>query len=221
MPQNAGNIAAVLLAAGGGVRLGGGKLLLPWRGEPLIARPLCAAAETPGLHSLTVVLGHNAEAVGEAVAVRASAFSVPVHCTRNHTWWEGLGASLRLGLEHALATPGGGDIQAVIVLLGDQPLVTAHTLCALVRAHTETLAANPALAATVPVHQGQRGNPVIISRRLFPALLSLRGDVGARHILREFDAEILRVPVDDVGVLHDVDTPEAYAALSALEGGSP
>ncbi|SBV96858.1 conserved hypothetical protein [uncultured delta proteobacterium] len=218
MPQTDSGIAAVMLAAGGGSRLGGGKLLLPWRGQPLFAHVLRTVAQAHGLLSLTVVLGHDAEAVRRAVADAVPDFAVPVHVTVNRDWREGQSASLRCGLAHARSAPGGDAVRGVLFLLGDQPLVTTGTLDALIRAHGAACAKNPAHPATVPVYQGTRGNPVILSHRLFPDLMALRGDTGARHILRELDAEILRVPVDDPGILHDVDTPEAYAALCAPRG---
>ena len=207
-----------MLAAGGGSRLGGGKLLLPWRGRPLLAHLLRAVARTRGLLSLTVVLGHDADAVRRAVDESVPEFSVPVHGTLNRDWGEGLSASLRHGLEYVQGSPGGEAVESILFLLGDQPLVTPETLNALIRAHAEACAKAPGHPATVPEYQGRRGNPVILSRRLFPALMALRGDVGARHILRELGAGVLRVPVGDPGVLHDVDTLEAYDALRALPG---
>lgn len=215
MPQTAHGIAAVLLAAGSGSRLGGGKLLLPWRGRPLIAHLMDAVAHTPDLLSLTVVLGHDAAAVRETVERRVSDLPMPVYFTLNDTWREGLSASLRCGLAGALAAPGGQTLGGVLFLLGDQPLVTARTLTTLIRAHAEARAKNPGHPATVPVHQGQRGNPVIISPCLFPDLLTLRGDTGGRQILQKLGSRLLRLPVDDPGVLHDVDTPAAYEALCA------
>ena len=218
MPRDAHGVAAVMLAAGGGSRLGGGKLLLPWRGQPLVAHLLRAVAQTGGLLSLTVVLGHDAQAVHQAVADTVPDFAVPVHVTVNRDWREGLSSSLRHGLEYARSAPGGDAAHSVLFLLGDQPLVTPGTLDALIRAHAAACAENPAHPATVPLYRGTRGNPVILSHRLFPDIMALRGDTGARHILRELDAEVLRLPVDDPGVLHDVDTPEAYDALRALHG---
>ena len=213
MPQAAHGVAAVLLAAGGGSRLGGGKLLLPWRGRPLLSHLLDAVARTPDLLSLTVVLGYDAAAVREVVERRVSDLPMPVYFTLNDAWREGISASLRRGLENVIAAPGGETIGGVLFLLGDQPLVMARTLTTLIQAHDEARAKNPGHPATVPSHQGRRGNPVILSPCLFPALMALRGDTGGRHILRELGDGLLRVPVDDPGVLHDVDTPAAYEAL--------
>ena len=213
MPQNACGVAAILLAAGGGSRLGGGKLLLPWQGRPLIAHVVEAVVRTPELLSLTVVLGHGADAVRAAVERRMPELPMPVQFTLNAEWREGLSASLRCGLAGALAAPGGRTLGGVLFLLGDQPLVTARTLAALVRAHGEARARNSNHPATAPTYHGLRGNHVILSPCLFPALMALRGDTGGRRILRELGKRLLLVPVDDPGVLHDVDTPEAYEEL--------
>ena len=217
MPKHARDIAAILLAAGGGSRLGGGKLLLPWRGEPLIAHIPRVLRQAEGLASLTVVLGHGADAVREALLPHVARLPVPVELTLNPAWREGLSTSLILGLTRALAMPGGGAARAALFLLGDQPLVTPATVNALIRAHHAALAADPDHPATVPVYRGERGNPVILSRRLFPSLMALSGDTGARRILRGLGPEVLRVEVEDPGVVHDVDTPEAYKALPAGE----
>lgn len=222
MPQNADGIAAVLLAAGGGARLGGGKLLLPWRGLPLIAHQLHTASRATGLLSLTVMLGHSADAVrqavSEAISRTAPAPSFPILCILNQRWREGMSTSLHCGLESLLAGADAGTLRAVMFLLADQPLVTTRTLNILSRAHTAAWAKNPEHPATVPVYLGKRGNPAIISRNLFPDIMALQGDTGARHILEKLGGNLLRVPVDDPGVLHDVDTPEAYAALLAHDG---
>ena len=220
MPQNAHGVAAVLLAAGGGSRLGGGKLLLPCQGRPLIARVVDAVVQTPDLLSLTVVLGHDASPVRAEVERRMPELPMPVQFTLNAGWREGLSSSLHCGLAGALAAPGGETAGGVLFLLGDQPLVTARTLAALVRAHGEARARNPNHPATAPAYHGLRGNPVILSPCLFPALMDLRGDTGGRRLLRELGKRLLLVPVDDPGVLHDVDTPEAYEALCARPSNS-
>lgn len=222
MSQNADGIAAVLLAAGGGARLGGGKLLLPWRGRPLIAHQFHTVSRATGLLSLTVVLGHDAvavrRAVSEAVSGAVPAPPFPVQCMLNQRWREGMSASLRCGLESLLAGAGAETVRAVMFLLADQPLVTTRTLNNLIQAHTAAWAKNPEHSATAPVYLGRRGNPVILSRNLFPDIMAMQGDTGARHILEKLGGNLLRVPVDDPGVLHDVDTPEAYAALLAHDG---
>jgi molybdenum cofactor cytidylyltransferase len=96
------------------------------------------------------------------------------------------------------------------VLLGDMPLVSAGLIARLTKAFAE----NPHALAVAPVHEGVRGNPVLLSRDLFPELMKLTGDAGARQALRGRDAEIVDVPVDEPGARLDVDTPDALRDLA-------
>lgn len=219
MPLSPGGIAAVILAAGAGSRLGGGKLLLPWRGKPIIVHAAETAAAVSAFHSLTVVTGSHAPEVAAALARHLP--GAPLHLAENTRWREGMSTSLRLGLESALSRTDGEDVAGVMFLLGDQPLVRRETLGALLRAHGEAADRNPGHPATAPLYAGRRGNPVILSRRLFPGIMALRGDVGARSILAAQGEGVLLVPVDDPGVRFDVDSPEAYERLNTPEGFSP
>ena len=218
MRKPSSGIACLILAAGGGSRLGGGKLLLPWRERPIIAHVAATALQTPGFTSVTVVLGHEAGTVRDAVSSSLSVSSLPenspsLRFAENAHWREGQSTSLRLGIETLLAGSDGNAVHAVLVLLGDQPLVTPRTLRALLEAHERARNHDPDHPATAPFFQGRRGNPVILSRAMFPGVLALQGDVGARGLLADLGERLLLVPVDDPGVLFDVDTREAYAAL--------
>jgi molybdenum cofactor cytidylyltransferase len=179
---------ALVLAAGSGSRFGGRKLLAPWRGGVLLDGALAVALATPG-EGVTVVTGADAEAVRAAVAGRARL----VHAT-DHA--EGMAASLRAGIA---ALP--ADASGVIVFLGDMPLVSVETPKALAAA----LAAGAPAAA--PFHAGRRGNPVALSAALFPRVRGLAGDRGARYILDDLGARLVRIETEDAGVLIDVDIP--------------
>lgn len=212
MPGASDSLIAVVLAAGGGSRLGGGKLLLPWLGKPILVHVLDAIAAAGRARAMIVVIGHDAEKVGDALREHRRADGPVCDIVENPHWREGQSTSLRCGVVRAAseiaAAPGG-----VMVLLGDQPRVRPATLRLLADSHAEALARNARHPATVPVHQDVRGNPVIFSPLLFPRIMELRGDVGARQILAELGPAVLAVPVDDPGVLRDVDTPEAYQSL--------
>jgi molybdenum cofactor cytidylyltransferase len=187
--KTVGSFAAVVLAAGAGARFGGGKLLAPFRGAPLLHGALEAArAATPG--AITVVTGADAEAV--AAAARAFDLGVGIVHAPDHA--EGMAASLRAGI--ASLDPG---VEAAFVFLGDMPRVPHAILAQL----AEAVAAG-ALAAA-PVFAGRRGNPVILSRPLFAEIAGLTGDVGARPILQALGARLALVEAPDDGVLFDVD----------------
>lgn len=202
--------AVIILAAGLSSRMGRPKLLLPFRGRPLAAYASAVALSCgidggpPG--PVIAVVGPHAPAA--LPRVLGNDPRVTVICAEDAAL--GQAASLRAGIRRVLEEEKrGGPVRGVCVLLGDQPLVEARTVRRLIAALEETPD-----AFIVPVHNGQRGNPVIIPRAFFARALALRGDTGARPLLRAPDARVRRVPVEEVGVLRDVDTPEAYAALA-------
>jgi len=188
----------VLLAAGRGTRFGPApKLLGLLDGEPLV-RHAARAALDARLGPVVVVLGAHGP------AVRAALDGLSVTFIENPAHAEGLSTSLRAGLA-ALPQP-----EAVLVLLADMPRIGPHHLQALVQAFSEP---GPAPAAVVPVHAGQRGNPVLLNRRLLAAeLAALTGDRGAGRLLAR-RTDIREVALDPA-VLQDVDTPAALADLA-------
>ena len=216
MPQVHTGSAALVLASGGGTRLGGGKLLLPWKGRPLLVHSVEKALRMPDLLSVTVVLGHQPEKLQSCLETAFPAASFPpLRIVHNPRWEEGLSASLQCGVSSLVNASEAMRLANVLVLLGDMPLVREDTLALLCKTHIKACAGNPEHAATVPVHQGKRGNPVVLSRLIFPLLFSLSGDTGARSLLTAFGENALFLPVNDRGVLLDVDSPADYASLLA------
>ncbi len=149
---------------------------------------------------MLVVLGHQADQVRAALAGRAVRF------VENPAYEEGLGASLRAGIE---AT--GDAVDGALVALGDMPWIRSEHVDALIAAF------DPAGAETivVPVHDGKRGHPVLWSARHFAEMRRLGGDVGARGLLERHADAVRTVPVDDAAVHLDVDTPEMLVAARA------
>jgi molybdenum cofactor cytidylyltransferase len=186
---------AIVLAAGAGSRFGGGKLLAPWRGGVLLDGALEAAFAAP-VRRVIVVTGSDAEEVEAAArgwAERAAGVSrlAIVHAPEHA---EGMGASLRTGAA-ALST----GLAGVFVFLGDMPRIPAGVAERLAEA---VQAGAPAAAA---VFQGRRGHPTLIGAALIPALLSLKGDAGARGVLKDLGQDLALVEAPDDGVLFDVD----------------
>lgn len=195
-------VTAVVLAAGRSARMGArNKLLLQHRGVPLLRHALDTLAAA-GLDDVVVVTGHEAAAVEAAVRDRA------VRVVHNTAYAEGMASSIRCGVA-AAAPP-----HRVLLVLGDMPSVRPATLRRLLAAHAEA----PAPAIVQPRHAGRPGHPVLFDAAFRAELLALAGDVGARAVLQAHPGALVRVEVDDPGVLLDVDTPSAYAALGA-EGG--
>jgi molybdenum cofactor cytidylyltransferase len=181
-------IHALVLAAGSGSRFGGGKLMTPWRGGVLIDGALDAAFAAE-LASVTVVVGAEAR-----VAAHAEARGAKVVQAKDHAL--GLSASLKAGVA---ALPEGAA--GVLVFLGDMPLVPQAVLEPLVQAIE---AGAPAAA---PMFEGRMGNPAALSARLFPEVLALEGDRGARAMLEGLGDVLVRVQSPGAGVLIDIDRP--------------
>jgi len=180
---------AVVLAAGSGRRFGGGKLLAAWDAGVLLEGALAAAFAAP-VRSVTVVIGADAQAVADA----ARAFDPRALIIHNPDHAEGMGASLRTGIA---SLP--DDADGVFVFLGDMPRVPTAVLGRMAQALIDG-----ALAAA-PVFAGRRGNPVLLDRTLFPQLLALTGDAGARGVLQGLGERLALVDSPDDGVLFDVD----------------
>ena len=191
-------IGALLLAAGQSRRMGGpNKLLAEIDGIPMvahIARRLLASRARP----IIAVLGNQADAVDAALG------KLPVERARNPDFAAGLSTSLKRGL--AALPP---DLDGVIVCLGDMPLISGRHLDRLIAAF------NPleGRAIIVPTRRGKRGNPVLWSKRFFPEMAELAGDVGAKHLIGEHAELVAEVEMDDDSVLVDIDTPDALDAL--------
>jgi molybdenum cofactor cytidylyltransferase len=195
-------VAAIVLAAGLSRRMAPrNKLLLPdANGQPMVARVVDAALASAA-RPVLVVLGHQAEAVKQALAGR------PVRFVHAADYAEGLSASLKAGLA-ALPESACG----AMICLGDMPLVTAPLLDRLLAA----FAPEDGRRIVVPMHAGRRGNPVIWDRSLFPEILaSVRGDNGARFVLERHADEIVEVEMVDDSVLRDFDTPDSLDLSAA------
>jgi molybdenum cofactor cytidylyltransferase len=190
-------VAAVILAAGKGTRMGGAKMTTLLRGEALVRHPHKAALAS-GAGPLVTVLGHDATSVSVALA------GLDTRMVMNDDYASGLASSLKAGIAAVPDTAAGA-----LILLGDMPNVTPAIINRLLAAFS----GSPYAKAVVPTVQGRRGNPVLIGRRLFDAVAALDGDVGARRLLEAAGDDVVEVPIDDGAVLADVDTPEALAAL--------
>ncbi len=193
-------VAALILAAGSSSRMGRPKQLLDWGGKPLV-RVAAEVALAARLDPLLVVVG------GAQAEVEAALAGLPLRIITNPAYAAGQSTSLRAGIA-ALDN----DAEAVVVLLGDQPFVTAAIVERLV-AEWQTSAAS----IVAPLYAGQRGNPVLFARAIFPELLNIQGDQGARSVLAADRARMRLVAFDDARPLADIDTPEDYERLRAAQ----
>ncbi|MFC5147092.1 nucleotidyltransferase family protein [Streptomyces aureoversilis] len=191
-------VAGLLLAAGGGRRLGGRpKALLGLHGRPLVEHAARALREA-GCAPVYVVLG--------AAAADVRVHAELTHCTLvdNPGWPDGMGSSLRAGLAAAAAS----DAGAVLVTLVDQPRVGAAAVSRVLAAHRS----GAQLAAAS--YGGERGHPVLFARPHWEGVArAATGDRGARTYLREHAAAVTLVECGDVAGPEDVDTPEDLRLL--------
>ena len=197
-------IAAVVLAAGRSTRMGGPNKLL----AEIAHRPLVRIAAEEALKSrakpVVVVAGHQRVEVEKVLA------GLPISVVHNPDFADGLGTSLKAGIA---AVP--ADADGAIILLGDMPQIDAALIDRLIGAFDPDRGA----LVVVPTFEGKRGNPVLWSRRFFPDLMAVEGDVGARHLIKHFGEAVVEVPVAGKAALVDVDTPEALIGVRAeIEG---
>jgi molybdenum cofactor cytidylyltransferase len=192
--RESGRFEAIVLAAGLGARFGGGKLLAPFRGRPLIAGALTIALESPAASVVIAIGEHDAQL--ETTALNLDDYA-DVRVVKVVNPARGMGASLAAA---ARAVP--TDLDGVFVFLGDMPLVGPEVARALARA----LTGRSGIAA--PVHEGRRGHPVLFGGDWIPALRALDGDTGAQGLIRRAGDRFIAVPTDDAGVVFDVDRPE-------------
>lgn len=193
-------VAAVVLAAGCGSRYYApeNKLVADYRGRPLLRHAVEAALSSHA--QLTIVVTGF-----DRARVEATLDGLRVMFVHNANYASGLASSLSVGL--AQVTTGAG----ALVLLGDMPGVTPEILNQLIAAFHGSPPGCPAVA---PTRQGKRGNPVLLARALFPEIMQLRGDEGARRLLQTVEG-VIDLPIDSDAVTTDVDTFEDLEALRA------
>lgn len=191
-------VAGLLLAAGGGRRLGGRpKALLAHRGRPLVEHAARALREG-GCAPVHIVLGAGAE------TVRARAELPGCTLVDNPDWAEGMGSSLRAGL----ASLAGTGARAALVMLVDQPGIGAAAVARVAAAYD-----SPSCLVAA-VYDGLRGHPVLFgAERWGDVAASAAGDRGARAYLKAHQSAVRLVDCSDVARPDDIDTPEDLGRL--------
>ena len=192
-------IAGVLMAAGTSSRMGAdNKLLKEWQGTPLIVHAM-STLKGAKLDHILVVTGHDADQIAPLLPEGTAT-------AHNTHFAEGMSTSVKTAIQNLP-----DEIDGALFMLADMPDVNASTLDELIAAIKD----HPDALAIVPTWQGKRGNPVLWRREAFPLLTNLQGDQGARQIMMDHADRVIDLPVDDSGILLDVDTEAALKALSA------
>jgi molybdenum cofactor cytidylyltransferase len=189
-PKPQTDLEAAVLAAGGSRRFGSPKQLAVVEGSPMISVALQNLLNA-GVLDIMVIVGASAKEMVSAIR------DYPVYPILNGEWAEGLGASIRRA-----ASTVHPETEGLLLYLGDQPWIPPGAIKLL----ADAFRASDALAVQ-PTHQGRPGHPVIFRRQLFPELIHLSGDIGARDVLRRHRDRVLTVSVDNPAICRDVDFP--------------
>lgn len=210
-PRARGALAAVVMAAGAGSRIGHRpKSLLQRDGEALVARQL-RLLRTAGIGEVVVVLGHHADRVRpELERLQAQPGHAGLRWTLNPSPDDGPGSSLRCGLA---ALP--AELDGVLVLLGDQPLLEAGDLRAVLDAWTRRA---PGVELVVPVHAGEPGHPLVFGAQARQAVMAASGGAGLREWRRAHPQQVQALAVEHVRCTTDIDTEADLQRLANDHG---
>jgi molybdenum cofactor cytidylyltransferase len=197
-------IAAVILAAGSSCRFGQrNKLLEPVLGQPLLRIAALAALQSQ-VDTTIVVTGFEGDKVKQSLS------DMEVTTVHNPDYATGMASSLRTGISAAR------EFDAVLIMLADMPKITSALLDTLIQsfysAHATTIIA--------PVHDGQRGNPVLWPKRYFTEIMKIEGDTGARGLLNRYANRIREIDVRSNSIFVDVDTQSMLVNANTSERDS-
>jgi xanthine dehydrogenase accessory factor len=201
-------ISAIVLAAGQAARFGQCKQLMRL-GEKTLLEHVLDSLRQSRVEDVVVVLGAHADEIQQQIVFGRERVII------NPGYTKGMSTSIQAGLNALPATT-----EAAMIVLADQPFVAPSTLDLLIDEYRRT---QPSVV--IPTYHGFRGNPVLVDKSLFPEMMGIRGDIGCRAIFGEHAERIAKVPVDDRGVVTDIDTMEdfdrARAATTPPAEGPP
>jgi molybdenum cofactor cytidylyltransferase len=184
----------IILAAGASTRMGQSKQLLPVKGEPLLLRSINTAIHS-GAKKIVVVLGANEKAHRDLIG------DLNVESVFNERWQTGMGSSIKAGLS---ALPElSSSLEGIVVLVCDQPLLTADHIRQLISKHTET--SKPIVASG---YAATSGVPVFFHKSYFGQLMGLKDEQGAKKVIQENPGDVALQPFPQGEI--DLDTPEDY-----------
>lgn len=212
MPTHA--TAAIILAAGSSSRMSDGqhKLLLPLGGRPVLLHVIEAALSSQA-KPIILVLGHQTTQVRAQIGAHARHQDITI--IENPDYRQGMSTSLRRGVR-ALTDMKNNHRQSVnipnstVILLADQPLITASIIDTLIATREAT-----GKAIVVPLYHGKRGNPVLLAEDLFPELMEVTGDEGGRSVIQRHPQDVATVELNEAATNYDIDTWEAYQQVVA------
>ena len=188
-------ISAIVLAAGEARRMGQFKLLLPWEGKTILEHVLDNLLQSQ-VNEVILVLGHEAHRILKRIPTQK------IKVVINTDYREGMSSSLRKGLAAMKEKS-----TAFLVVLGDQPGIRKEIINQLIQSFHQS---REKRKIVLPTYKGRRGHPVLFSIQYHEEILRLRGDIGARQILKDHPEHTIEVEIDSDTILLDIDTPEDY-----------
>ena len=192
-------ISGILLAAGESRRMGQPKLLLSWGNTTILEKVVDTYLKTK-ISELIVVIGASQESLKEIL------ISKPVIIVENPYFQEGMGTSIRKGVEAA-----SDQSEGYLIGLGDQPLITPDIINSLI-----TVFSNEHPGIALCSYKKKKGHPVIFAHRFRQALCNLTGDTGGRTIIRQHGTEVKYVDIGSEAIFVDIDTPDDYQKLNKI-----
>ena len=201
--------AAIILAAGSSTRMGAGrhKLLLPLGDRPVLAHVIDATLASQA-RPIILVLGHQADQVRAQIAPYITHPDITI--IENPVYLDGMSTSMHMGVKTIISngykkSALSSHVDSALIMLGDQPMITAQIIDKLVTIYIAT-----GKRIVAPLYAGKRGSPVFFDASLFPELLEVTGDEGGRTILERHRQDLELVEMGDALANFDVDTWEAY-----------
>ncbi len=203
MPYSIKTGGILIVAAGQSKRLGAPKQLLTFEGETLINR-LIGLVKNSTSFPITLVLGANAKAIEDQLT------ETELTIVLNNEWEEGMASSIRTGITHILKQ--GSTTEGIMILVCDQPFLTEDHIKNLFEIQQSS-----GLPLAACYYAGVIGTPALFHQSIFPELLELKGDIGAKSIIKKRESEVAKLHFDK-GVI-DIDTMEDYQQLISGEKG--
>ncbi len=200
--MDASNLGIIILAAGSSTRLGEAKQLVKFQNKTLISNAIETALNSK-CSDITLVLGSNSEKINREIKD-----FVAVKICINENWQSGMASSIKCGLEFMLKE--NPEVNAVIFMLCDQPLITSKHINLLFETFAET---NKGIVASE--YENTLGVPALFSSEMFGELLKIRGDKGAKKIIDSFPASVKTIHIPEAEF--DVDTFEDVQKLSQYQ----
>jgi len=182
-------VSSILLAAGKSRRMDRPKQLMPWGQSTMLEQTIDNLLGS-AVNEVIVVVGHKAEEVRKTIGTK------PVKVAVNPDYEQGMSTSIVAGLSLI-----DSQAQAVMLVLGDQPLIDIQTINRLIDEFYDC-----DKGITIPTYHGKRGHPVIFAMKYKEELLGLKGDIGGRQIIKDHPEDVLEVAVHCEGIITDIDT---------------